>query len=149
MKTTGVWYEVNGKGCAHWHEFVERPDGYGFWAALSRCGMQHAVPSLVEDKYNWHSTHPDSPDIRGRECRSCLRWRHSDKKWLEAQEEKKPKENIMRVSVTFSFDEQEQRALALHRGKEELEPLDLRKWVKSAVRGKLEDIIYEVAKRED
>jgi hypothetical protein len=145
----GIWYSVDGKGCEHWHEHIDRPDGTGFWAAISRCGMSSALPSLLKDKFNWRRENPKAPRIEGRRCRSCERWKVADKKWIEKQEEEK-RGTKTKVVVTFNFNTQERKALAAHRGKATLlEQADLRQWVEMTIRTALDDIIYEVAKRDD
>lgn len=74
----GIWYSSNGKGCEHWHEYILKTDGTGFWAGISRCGNATALPSLIKDKFNWHAAHPEAPYIEGRYCRSCLRQKKKD-----------------------------------------------------------------------
>jgi len=84
----GRWYGLRGDRPAHWHEYVDRPDGTGFWAALSRCGMQKVVPSVLADIDAWHGRYPDAPEMDGRwRCRPCERNRALDVARRRAQED--------------------------------------------------------------
>lgn len=145
----GIWYSSNGKGCEHWFAYTVRANGEG-WEAISRCGNATALPSLLKSKFDWRKAHPEAPCIEGRHCRTCERGKIVDKNWVKTQEEEKREGVKMKVTVTFNFDTQERKALAVHRGKETLlEPADLRQWVEMTIRAALDDIIYEVAKRND
>jgi hypothetical protein len=76
----GTWHSIRGDRPAHWHEHVQREDGTTFWAALSRCGMQRVVPSVLSDIVAWHAQYPDAPWMDGAwRCRLCVMKRAVDR----------------------------------------------------------------------